>query len=146
MREFVVSSYMDVPPRSARFHATAGASEAPGTPLEIGRSLPFESRLRHERRILDVTLPGGFEASATDRYPVVFVLDFRISSTRLQPAWTRFYARMAQLAAHDRRRHSAIPTGRATSRPHRSLDIARLPRRPAPRAARRHFCNSWKPS
>jgi predicted alpha/beta superfamily hydrolase len=95
MREFVVRlAWMFLLAGTLPF--TAAAGEAPGTPLEIGRSLPFESRLLHERRILDVTLPEDYESSTADRYPVVFVLDSEFEH-EAAACVTRFYARMAQL-------------------------------------------------
>jgi hypothetical protein len=74
--------------------ATSGAQNAAGTPLEIGRSIRIDSRIMGEPRLLDVTLPRGYE-SGTARYPVLVVLDGEFEH-EIAAAIARFYASTSQ--------------------------------------------------
>lgn len=72
------------------------AQSDPGTPLEIGRTYTIASSVLGETRVIDVTLPDGYEANPDRRYPVVVVLDGEFEH-RIAAAVSSFYADMSQL-------------------------------------------------
>jgi predicted alpha/beta superfamily hydrolase len=74
----------------------AGVQTQPGTPLEIGRSFTIPSLVLGESRVIDVTLPEGYDPESERRYPVVVVLDGEFEH-EIAAAITRFYASMSQL-------------------------------------------------
>jgi len=65
------------------------------TPLEIGSTLRIESRSLGETRVVDVSLPDGYE-DTLERYPLLIVLDGE-SLHETATALTRFYASTAVL-------------------------------------------------
>lgn len=69
-----------------------------GTPLEIGRSYRIESRILGETRVIDVSLPTGYAADSSQRYPVLVVLDGEYEH-QIAVAITRFYASTSQVPA-----------------------------------------------
>lgn len=66
------------------------------SPIEIGQSFPIQSRILNETRVIDVSLPVGYETEAARRYPVVVVLDGEVEHESAA-AVARFYASTAQL-------------------------------------------------
>jgi predicted alpha/beta superfamily hydrolase len=76
--------------------ASASAQSEQGTPIEIGRSFPFESRTLGETRTIDVSLPEGYETSLDRRYPVLVVLDGEFEHG-IAVAIARFYAVASQI-------------------------------------------------
>jgi predicted alpha/beta superfamily hydrolase len=71
------------------------AQVAAGAPLEIGRTHQIQSRVLAEPRVIDVTLPRRY-ATATERYPVLFVLDGEVEH-EIAAAIARFYGTTSQL-------------------------------------------------
>lgn len=76
--------------------AASAAQDDRGTPLEIGRSYRLESRALGETRTIDVSLPEGYAADLTRKYPVLYVLDGEFEG-QIAIAIARFYATMSQL-------------------------------------------------
>jgi uncharacterized protein len=54
--------------------APFGAGEAPATPVVIGGTIPFPSRILKETRTLFIAKPPGYDGGA-ERYPVLYLLD-----------------------------------------------------------------------
>ena len=67
-----------------------------GAPLEIGRSFGIPSRILGETRLVDVSLPRGYDTNVDRRYPVVVVLDGE-DEHEIAAAIARFYAATSQL-------------------------------------------------
>ena len=78
--------------------ASRASAQSGGTPLELGRSYRLESHALGETRIIDVSLPQGYDADTSQRYPVLVVLDGEFEH-EIAVAATRFYATMGQLPA-----------------------------------------------
>jgi len=67
----------------------AGAQSA-GAPIEIGRTIPFVSKVLGETRQISVSLPRDY-ATSTERYPVLVVLDGEFEHD-IAATIARFYA------------------------------------------------------
>lgn len=72
------------------FGAAPAGAQAAGTPDEIGRTIPIESRVLGETRQISVTLPRNYATSA-ERYPVLVVLDGEFEH-EIAASIARFYA------------------------------------------------------
>lgn len=73
-----------------------GFAQSSGTPVELGKSYQIESHALGETRTIDVSLPRGYEADTSQRYPVLVVLDGEFEH-EIAVAMARFYATMGQL-------------------------------------------------
>ena len=71
--------------------STACAQVDPGVPLERGRTYRFQSRALHDTRVIDLSLPGGYDSDTLRHYPVIYVLDGGFEQ-EMVAAITRFYA------------------------------------------------------
>ena len=67
-----------------------------GRPVEIARSYDISSRALRETRVIDVSLPAGYAADSTHRYPVVVVLDGDFEH-QIAAAAAQFYAGTSQI-------------------------------------------------
>ena len=74
--------------------ARSGVAQSEGTPVEIARSIRIESAALKETRVVDVTLPAGYDSG--QRYPVVIVLDGEFEH-EIAAATARFFASVSQL-------------------------------------------------
>jgi len=72
------------------------AQSASGAPVVTGQSYTVPSRRLGESRVVDVTLPAGYDANLTQHYPVLYVLDGEVEG-QAAVAVARFYASTGQL-------------------------------------------------
>lgn len=76
--------------------AVALAQVDSGVPIPRAISYHFASRVLGESRVIDVTLPVGYERDTAQRYPVLVVLDGEFEH-EIAASIARFYAAMSQL-------------------------------------------------
>jgi predicted alpha/beta superfamily hydrolase len=69
-----------------------------GKALEIGRTFQIQSRALGEQRTIDVSLPAGYSADTSQRYPVLVVLDGEFEHA-IAASIARFYASTGQVPA-----------------------------------------------
>jgi predicted alpha/beta superfamily hydrolase len=72
------------------------AQQGAGTPVELASSFRFPSAALQETRVVDVSLPAGYDSNTAQRYPVLFVLDGEFEG-EIAAAITRFYASTSRL-------------------------------------------------
>lgn len=76
--------------------STAAAQTDVGIPVVTARAYTLQSDRLGESRVVDVTLPTGYDANLTQRYPVLYVLDGE-SEGQAAATVARFYASTGQL-------------------------------------------------
>jgi predicted alpha/beta superfamily hydrolase len=105
---------------AALLSAMASSASAPAsTPINLGTSYHWQSRILGEDRVVNVVLPDDYGASPAKRYPVLFVIDggvdqdllFVAAAEKLGAAWGRSQdAIIVGVATQDRRRELTGPT------------------------------------
>jgi len=75
--------------------ACQGPAQGTGTPIETGRTIPFESKTLGETRQISVSLPRDY-STTNERYPVLVVLDGELEHD-IAASIARFYASTSTL-------------------------------------------------